>query len=95
MMKRDNKCHLVEIGGKDMALFAEVGGTTDDVVLALSDIGYPVGAVGQGLHRHIIADSDRIRRTDTTNTEVAFDMALFGAAVLEINEVGTAGRFYD
>ena len=95
VIERNNQCHLVQIGGEDMTLLAQVGRTANDIVLALLNIGYPTRAVGERFHRHIIAHSHRIRRTNTTNAEVAFDMALLGAAVLKINEVGAAGRFDD
>ena len=86
--------HLVEVGGDDMRLLAQIRGAADDVVFSLADGGNPIGAIGKGLHLHMVAHSNGVRRADTFNAEITLDMTIKGISVRKINKV-TATRGFD
>ena len=76
-----------------MRLLAQIGGTANHIVAALVHIHNPMGAVRQSLHLDIVAHRNRIGGTDTTNAEIALDMALLLLPIREMNKITTSGRF--
>ena len=95
VVHRNEERHLVEVGGNDMRLLAQIRGAADDVVLSLADGGNPIGAIGKGLHLHMVAHSNGVRRADTLNTEITLDMAIKGISVRKINKVTATCGFDD
>ena len=94
VVHRNEERHLVEVGGDDMRLLAQIRGAADDVILSLADGGNPIGAIGKGLHLHMVAHSNGVRRADTFNAEITLDMTIKGISVRKINKV-TATRGFD
>ena len=83
-----------------MALFAEVRGLADDVVLPILDLFDPVrdgnGAFDFRLltfDYYVIANGYGVGTTDTTNAEVAFYMALHIRTIVHPNDVAATRRF--
>jgi hypothetical protein len=74
-----------------MALFAEIRGLADDIILPILDLCDPVGAVRKCLNLNEIAYGYGVCTTDTTNAEVAFDMALHIRTIVHSDDV-TATR---
>lgn len=91
----DDKRYLVDVSGEDMTLFAQVRGTTDDVVPPLFDLLDPVGAIGERLYFHEVPDGYRIGTTDASDAEIALDMTLRIRTIVQPNDVTAARRFND
>ena len=43
MIDGDEQCHLVEVGGDDMTLLAQVGRSANDIIPPVLHLGNPVG----------------------------------------------------
>ena len=95
MVDGDNQCHLVDVGGKDMTLFAQVRRPTDDVVPPFFDLFDPIGAIGERLYFYEIAYRHRIRTTDASDAEIALDMTLRIRTIVQPNDVTASRRFND
>ena len=89
--------HLVYIGSQDMALFAEVGGAADDIIAPLLYLRDPEAGFTAFDFRlltfyfYIVSHSHRVGGTNTTNAEIAFDMAFHTRTIVQTDDV-TATR---
>ena len=82
MIDRNNKGYLVNVGSKDMTLFAEIRGAPYDVILPLLYVSDPFS-----VYRDKIAYSDGIGATNTPNAKIAFYTAFHIRTIVHANDV--------
>ena len=78
-----------------MALFAEVRGFANDVITPFFDLYDPVRTIRKGLYLYKITYGYGIGATDTTDAEIAFDMAFHIQTIVYPNDVTATRRFDD
>lgn len=77
-----DEAEQVDIGGDDVSLLGEFGGTTDDVVVAVGDVGNHARAVVEELERDAVADGYGVGLFAATETVVATETAVESSAVV-------------
>lgn len=80
---------LVEVGGKDMRLFGQVGRTSDDVILPVFDFIDESRAFLIQYDLHVVAYRHRIGATDTFQTEVTFDFTFNVCSFVGLYQIPT------
>ena len=73
-----------------MGLFGQVRGASDDVVAAVFDGCDPVGSVRLLFYGHAVTYRHGVGGTYSFDSEVPFDMRLYGAAVIQQHSVGAS-----
>ena len=66
-----------------MCLFREFGGTPDDTVATLGNIGNHSRTVGEKLERDMIADSYRIGLFASVETVIAAEATVYNSAFMQ------------
>ena len=86
----DDEQALVEVGGDDVRLFRQVGGTADDVVTPVFNLADESRAFPVENDLHVVSHSHRIGAADALQAEGAPDFALDAASVLGLDEIPVA-----
>ena len=81
LAQRDHQKGLIDIGGKYMALFGQIGRTANNVITPRSDSGDKPRAVRRKGNSHHVPYRHRIGSTYALDTETAFHLAPYQPAV--------------
>lgn len=91
----DEQQALVQVRGQDMALLGEVGGTADDVILALFDFVDEGCALRIADDLYAVAHGYGVGTADAFQPEVTLHFALHAAPVVGLDQVPAAGILDD
>ena len=95
IVDRDDQDALVEIGRYDMRLLGEVGGTADDVVPAVFNLGNEGGAFGVGGDGDTVANGYGVGAADALESEITLDFAFYFLTAVGLDHVPAAGVLYN
>ena len=93
MTQRDNQSCHVHIRRQDMRRITQIRTTTNNIVLAVIQLRDPMRTVVERRDLHIIANSNRVGGTNTTNAKIALHMAIRRCPIGEIYTVTGASGF--
>ena len=95
IIHRDDEHRLVDVGGQNVALFAQVLRLTNDIVSALinaRDERRPFLIHG---NLHMVAHSNRVGAANAFQAKIAFDFAFHQLAIIGFHRVPAARIFND
>ena len=95
VVDRDDKQGLIDVGGEDVALFAEVGGSADDVVAPVADGGDEGRSLGIEADLHPVAHGHGIGAANAFQAKVALDLAVHHPAVVGLDAIPAPRVFND
>ena len=95
VVDRDDKQGLIDVGGEDVALFAEVGGSADDVVAPVADGGDEGRSLGIEADLHPVAHGHGIGAANALQAKVALDLAVHHPAVVGLDAIPAPRVFND
>lgn len=95
VVDRDDKQGLIDVGGEDVALFAEVGGSADDVVAPVADGGDEGRSLGIDADLHPVAHGHGIGAANALQAKVALDLAVHHPAVVGLDAIPAPRVFND
>ena len=93
IIHRDDEHRLIDVGGQNMALFAQVLRLANDIVSALinaRDERRPLLIHG---NLHMVAHSNRVGATNAFQAKIAFDFAFHQLAIIGFHRVPAARVF--